>query len=51
MSICYENAKSEDELLTNSEHLALLKGSKRAYLEEKTLSIGIERFIKRLFRA
>lgn len=41
VSFCYENGKSEDELSSNSEHLAFLQGSSKDYLEENT--IGVDR--------
>lgn len=41
VSFCYENGKSEDELSSNSEHLAFLQGSSKEYLEEHT--IGVDR--------
>ncbi len=41
VSFCYENGKSEDELSSNSEHLAFLQGSTKEYLEENV--IGVDR--------
>ena len=43
VSFCYENGKSEDELPSNSEHLAFLQDSTKEYLEAKV--IGVDRGI------